>query len=172
MLAYVGVGIVVPFAVTSQPSGRTAKECSSGSALLVYGAYGGLFTLSTICEGLIQRSLRTALRIEGSPPQPVCNSYLLVKWLQGQLSNLDTFVHTCFLASALSCARSDIHDQDDRSLERFVVYVLTAAAAVALVAGNARRAAYVYTYLRAQPAVHRLLPNAFRNTQLAWVCNF
>lgn len=48
----------------------------------------------------------------------------------------------------------------------------TVCSLIAVVAGNARRALYIYRYVRAQPTVHKLMPNGFRNLQMAWVCNF
>ena len=35
-----------------------------------------------------------------------CNRYVIAKWLQGQLANLCTFVHLCFIASAAVCFRT------------------------------------------------------------------
>ena len=43
---------------------------------------------------------------------------------------------------------------------------------IILVGSNVRRVRYIWFFLRAQPGVHKLLPHAFRNTQIAWLCNF
>jgi len=151
---------------------------------MVYGAYGGLFVLSTLAEALIQVRLGRVFR-QGrhTASAPACSRFVFTAWLQGQISNLATYAHICFAAASLSCAlrlgheghgpTSDAVDQDtlrtvfDKSLPGFA-----ACALLAVLAGNARRALYLYRYIRAQPHVHKLTPHGFRNTQLAWVCNF
>lgn len=50
--------------------------------------------------------------------------------------------------------------------------VLVAVAIPILLASHWRRIRYIWEFLPASPEVHRLLPNAHRNTQLAWLCNF
>jgi hypothetical protein len=98
--------------------------------------------------------------------------------VQGQIANLDTYAHICFAAASLSCALHDepvpegvekaaLQNVFDQSMMAFAVGSL-----VAVLAGNARRALCVYRYIGAQPTVHKLMPNAFRNIQMAWICNF
>lgn len=60
---------------------------------------------------------------------------------------------------------------DEDTALKVVSILLAATAFLVLVDGQYRRAKLIGSFLRAQPSVHKLLPNAFRNTQLAWLCN-
>ena len=142
-----------------------------------------------------------------------CNRYVIAKWLQGQLANLCTFVHLCFIASAVDCFRTgadtvtaeldylrgaadhELHKVDaamnkaagttmakavdptaqERLSNRALMVGLSAALALlavpVFVGSHYKRVKYVWKSIKLQPTVHRLLPNAYRNSQLAWLCN-
>jgi len=150
-----------------------------------------------------------------------CNRYVIAKWLQGQLANLCTFVHLCFIASAVDCFRTGAdnftaeldylkseadhefkelqqkadaalykaeygtmakttpshYDTDPtakvskRALMVGLTSVLAVMAGIVLLASHYKRVKYVWKSIKLQPTVHRLLPNAYRNSQLAWLCN-
>jgi hypothetical protein len=141
-----------------------------------------------------------------------CNRYVIAKWLQGQLANLCTFVHLCFIASAVDCFRTGadtvtaeldyLRGEADHELHKVDAALNKAAgtamaksavdptakvskralmvglsAALALLAvpvflvSHYKRVKYVWKSIKLQPTVHRLLPNAYRNSQLAWLCN-
>jgi hypothetical protein len=88
------------------PLNGTGSCCSS--LLLVEAAFGGFIGLSTILELSIFMRLRRIFKMENyqSDNFPSCNLYLLIKWIQGIISNADSFLHICFSASAFSCYRS------------------------------------------------------------------
>ena len=60
----------------------------------------------------------------------------------------------------------------DQTFLRGLLYVLAFSTLVCLLAGNLRRIKLFVQYAKLQPEVHKLLPLGFRNTQLAWLCNF
>lgn len=99
MLLYFALAIVLPFVI----SFTGPPKCSPMESLIVYGAYCGFVAVSTLAEGGILVSLRSALKTETGAGSLSCNRYLYAKWWQGQLANLDTFVHVGFVASALKC---------------------------------------------------------------------
>ena len=103
---YFLIAMVVPFVFAIIMFNETTKtgtdEVSTGSkmpVIPVFGAYGAFLALSTFTEGLIPAMLRKTLGKESGATHCFCNRYLLTKWRQGQLANLDTFVHVCFIAS-------------------------------------------------------------------------
>ncbi len=49
--------------------------------------------------------------------------------------------------------------------------VLALLAMPILLRGHYKRVKYVWKSMKLQSTVHRLLPNAYRNSQLAWLCN-
>jgi hypothetical protein len=159
MFLFLVLGIITPFAVPAP----NEDECSTMSSITVYGAYGGFMALSTLAEGVIHGTLRSVLRPESGAADLSCNRYLLMKWWQGQLANLDTFVHVCFVASVVACLQDDSYGEDG-SLLRGLSLGLAVIALIVLIGSNVRRARLIRTFLRAQPGVHKLLPHAFRNT--------
>ena len=103
MLLFLVLGIIVPFIFAALlSSGSNGSEGSTMSFIAVYGAYGGFVALSTLAEGGISGTLRSTLRPESGASHLICNRYLLMKWCQGQIANLDTFVHICFVASVVA----------------------------------------------------------------------
>lgn len=101
MLLYFALAIILPFIISFV--GPNKDKCSPMESLIVYGAYCGFVALSTLAEGGILVSLRSALKTETGAGSLSCNRYLYAKWWQGQLANLDTFVHVGFVASAIRC---------------------------------------------------------------------
>ena len=99
MLLYFALAIVLPFVI----SFIGPSTCSPMDSLIVYGAYCGFVAVSTLAECGILVSLRSVLRTDTGAGSLSCNRYLYAKWWQGQLANLDTFVHVGFVASALRC---------------------------------------------------------------------
>jgi len=159
MFLFLVLGIITPFAVPTP----NEDECSTMSPITVYGAYGGFMALSTLAEGVIHGTLRSALRPESGAANLSCNRYLLMKWCQGQIANLGTFVHICFVASVVACLQNDSYGEDG-SLFRGLSLGLAVIALIVLIGSNVRRARYIWRFLRAQPGVHKLLPHGFRNT--------
>ena len=103
MLLFLVLGIFMPFIfAVFLFSGSNEGEGSTMSFIAVYGAYGGFVALSTLAEGGISGTLRSTLRPESGASHLICNRYLLMKWCQGQIANLDTFVHICFVASVVA----------------------------------------------------------------------
>ena len=101
MLLYFVLGIILPFIFAVFVSSKS-NEGSAMPLIAVYGAYGGFIALSTLAEGGIHFKMRSVLRLESGIPHLICNRYLLMKWCQGQIANLDTFVHICFVASVVA----------------------------------------------------------------------
>ena len=104
------IGCALPF-LASFTSIVSVPECSSVSPLYVYAAYCGYILFSTSVEFGILINLKKSL-VSDTDPLPL-NSYLFVKWCQGQLSAFVTFMHFCFVASALMC----LVKQDGGSLD-------------------------------------------------------
>ena len=103
MFMFLVLGIIMPFIfAVFVSSGSNGSEGSTMPLIAVYGAYGGFIALSTLAEGGIPGKLRSTLRPESGATHLICNRYLLMKWCQGQIANLDTFVHICFVASAVA----------------------------------------------------------------------
>ena len=159
MFLFLVLGILTPFAVPTP----NEDECSTMSSITVYGAYGGFMALSALAEGVIHGTLRSVLRPESGAADLSCNRYLLMKWCQGQLANLDTFVHVCFVASVAACLGDGSYGEDG-SLLRGLSLGLAVIALIVLIGSNVRRARYIWRFLRPEPGVHKLLPHAFRNT--------
>ena len=101
MLLFLVLGIILPF-IFAAFIFSGSNEGSTMSFIPVYGAYGGFFALSTLAEGGIHGTLRSTLRPESGAGLLICNRYLLMKWCQGQIANLDTFVHICYVASVVA----------------------------------------------------------------------
>ena len=103
MLLFFVLGIIIPFIfAVFVSSGSNGSEGSTMPLIAVYGAYGGFIALSTLAEGGIPGKLRSTLRPESGATHLICNRYLMIKWCQGQIANLDTFVHICFVASVVA----------------------------------------------------------------------
>jgi len=62
-------------------------------------------------------------------------------------------------------------DADQDVALNVISIILAVFALFIIVDSTYRRIKRIGAFLRPQPTVHKLLPNAFRNTQLAWLCN-
>jgi len=49
--------------------------------------------------------------------------------------------------------------------------LLAIASLTVLIFSNIRRVKLIWEYKTPQPEVHRLMPNTYRNIQMAWICN-
>ena len=208
MLSYFVFALAFPLIFTNV--GRVA--CSPASPMAVYGTYCAYILMSTFGEMAIISGMKRVVNAEQKSAVS-CNRYVIAKWLQGQLANLCTFVHLCFIASAGDCFRTgadtvtaeldylrggfdkDLHRVDaainkdngtamvkavdptaqarisNRALMVGLSSALALLAVPVVVGSHYRRVKYVWKSIKLQPTVHRLLPNAYRNSQLAWLCN-
>jgi hypothetical protein len=100
MLIYLALAILLPF-ISSTTGDIT---CSQVQTMAVYGTYCGYVAFSTLGEIGIIAGMRSILKKSDSGSgTPSCNRYLHVKWLQGQLASLATFIHVGFIASTIVC---------------------------------------------------------------------
>jgi hypothetical protein len=99
MMIYLALAILLPF--ISSTTGDVA--CSQVQAMAVYGTYCGYVAFSTLGEIGIIAGMRSILKSDSGSGTPSCNRYLHVKWLQGQLASLTTFIHVGFVASTVVC---------------------------------------------------------------------
>jgi hypothetical protein len=76
-------------------------KCSPVKSLHIYGLYGLYVLVSTLCEIHIIQGMKKFLK----RGEVTCNRYIIMKWFQGQLASLVSFVHICFIASTLDCFR-------------------------------------------------------------------
>lgn len=99
MMIYLALAILLPF--ISSTTGDVA--CTQVQAMAVYGTYCGYVAFSTLGEIGIIAGMRSILKSDSGSGTPSCNRYLHVKWLQGQLASLTTFIHIGFVASTVVC---------------------------------------------------------------------
>jgi len=95
---YACVGIVFPILY----SNLGKVHCTPVDSLQIYGLYGLYVLVSTLCEMYIIQGMKKFLK----RGEVTCNRYIIMKWFQGQLANLVSFVHICFIASTLDCLRT------------------------------------------------------------------
>ena len=98
-MIYLALAILLPFIAST--TGDVA--CSQVQAMAVYGTYCGYVAFSTLGEIGIIAGMRSILKSDSGSGTPSCNRYLHVKWLQGQLASLTTFIHIGFVASTVVC---------------------------------------------------------------------
>jgi len=98
-MIYLALAILLPFIAST--TGDVA--CSQVQAMAVYGTYCGYVAFSTLGEIGIIAGMRSILKTDSGSGTPSCNRYLHVKWLQGQLASLTTFIHVGFVASTVVC---------------------------------------------------------------------
>lgn len=98
-MIYLALAILLPF--ISSTTGDVV--CSQVQTMAVYGTYCGYVAFSTLGEIGIIAGMRSILKSDSGSGTPSCNRYLHVKWLQGQLASLATFIHVGFIASTLVC---------------------------------------------------------------------
>lgn len=104
MVLFFLLALVVPFVFAVMLS-KEVKSVADGSKMPLipaFGAYGAFLALSTLAEGAIPALLRRTLGPETGATHVFCNRYLMTKWCQGQLANLATFTHVCFVASVIA----------------------------------------------------------------------
>jgi len=82
---------------------------------------------------------------------PSFNMYLISKWIQGLIVNIDTFVHVCFIASCFSCVQSGIFEYKNAGGMKNFILFLAVSAIIAVLAGNMERVLSIHFYLKAQP---------------------
>jgi hypothetical protein len=110
LAATLTLGILLPFLLR-----REAGQCKPMMSIPVYGAFVGFMILGTIFEVCIHQRLKSSLCHCGVH-RVLCNSYVIAKWLQGQLANLGTFMHVCFCAHIVACHvghQDTIHEELD-----------------------------------------------------------
>lgn len=78
---------------------------------------------------------------------PSCNFYLFIKWIQGIISNADTFLHICFSASAFSCYRSGIFEYNNSNGIKAIVVILALLSLAAVLRGNKIKLNFIRLYL-------------------------
>jgi len=133
--------------------------------------YGGFIVMSTLIEFALLSSLRKVLvNPETEETMLPYNRYLIGKWCQGQLANFVTFMHFCFVASALVCltseksetetpkAGSDLIDENTQAILSMISSVLAIIALPILVVSNVRRTIFTCKNIQSQPHIHKLLP--------------
>lgn len=157
--------IVAPFVGSS--SSKDAQNgvgyCSS-SLLMIQGAFAGVIAISTIIEVALYFYVCSILKSDPKVKLPPFNSYLILKWLQGLIVNVDTFFHACFIASCFSCIESGIFEYSDNSVMKNFILFLAISAIIAVFTGNIERVIKGHFYLKLQPEIHKIFPNSFRNT--------
>ena len=94
----------------------------------------------------------------------MCSRYLLITWLQSTVENLASFSHVTFAAAIVQCIQGDAYAGDDNILAKVGMLLLAICTGICVVLGNARKAYMAVKHLRAQPAIHKLLPNTYRNS--------
>jgi hypothetical protein len=87
--------MVLPFVIRS-------NECTSIPPIAVFGGYGGFLFFSSMIEIFILMKLKGELKSHGSNSVH-CSSYIIVKYLQGQLASLASFLQIAFVASIAAC---------------------------------------------------------------------
>lgn len=113
-MLYVCVGIIWPIVY----SNIGVVVCAPVNSFQIYGLYGLYVLVSTLCEAYIIQGMKNFLK----RGEVTCNCYVILKWFQGQLASLVSFVHICFIASTLDCLRTGddnlyaFADELDRSL--------------------------------------------------------
>lgn len=175
------IGTCLPFVASF--TGLT--QCTSVSPLYVYGAYLGFVLISTCLELDILLSVKRALNQCQDAPVLSFNQYVFAKYCQGQLANFVTFMHFCFVASALYCfidkegsqseggASEDLQTQPynlDYAL-KLIIKLSAVLATPILIFSNVRRFIYIFKNSKLHPNVFKLLPNLQRSTQFAWLAN-
>lgn len=157
LLLYLFISFLVPFSSYS-PILNARGGCEGTSSFTVYGAYAGLFTLATSFEAYMQLRLARLFKDgKHTASGPACSRFVFTAWLQGQIASLDTYAHVCFAAACMSCAQNEseetarlaeekdtLQNLYDQSLMVFAVCAL-----VAVAIGNARRALFIFRYIRA-----------------------
>ena len=74
--------------------------------LLVLSLHGGFLFFSTLIEFYVFMKIKGELKSHGSNAVH-CSSYIIVKWMQGQLASLASFLQICFIASIAACHWND-----------------------------------------------------------------
>ena len=79
------------------------SQCETMLPIVVYAGYGAYLAISIMVEMITYLKVKSSLKLANGSSMMTCNSYLFVKQFQGQLGNLDTYVHICYVASLLKC---------------------------------------------------------------------
>ena len=92
--------------------------------------------------------------------------------LQGIILSLSTFTHICFASTLVHGLLTDSYDSGEHShWISYLVILLVICAILAVLSGNWKRVKNFKYYLTAEPEIHRLMPNGFRNAKLAQTLN-
>jgi hypothetical protein len=120
------------------------SSCSTMLPIVVYAGYCGFMVLSSTIEAVIYFGLKNNLKLSSGSSILSCNRYLLAKQWQGQLNNLNTYVHICYFVAMFRCSFAN---PEEGSINSLLSILLALGSLVILVVSNIRRVKFIWNFI-------------------------
>ena len=113
---------------------------------MIQGAFAGVLAISSFIELIMNFYVCSILKNDPAVKLTSFNMFLILKWIQGLIVNIDTFVHVCFIASCFSCAQSGIFEYKNAGGMKNFILFLAVSAIIAVLTGNMDRVLSIHFY--------------------------